>query len=670
MAIFIPEWAKVSGKHMHMKQVLNSLDASYVIRRSLSVDSSPADFFIQHLTFGWLAIAAEDIDFKELDPAQLFVSPQRLQLEQRLEKLGQLSDRSSADTSRRLAVCVVMWSCSSAEVEVLSQAYATRYSVEWLSREAFMSLSAEQLKARLSWITVEAGHDLLCAYFPEAEIPVTCTARGLMRRDNKSKLNRIFLDFEQEWASKLDLDIPEAASQDAKDFSLRLINGVAGSGKTLIALHRALMLAEKYPDEQFLMLIFNTPIVADIKEKLHRTRGGIPANLEINTFFSWASAQWFRMFNTYPKMVSDPSVITDWIKYHRPKWPELDFTDKQLLDELDFINDSMIFSEVAYLKALRQGRKFSLKPKERAQVWALYEYVSKSLRSAQGMMWSALSKEICIFQSHHRLILKYKHVMIDEAQFFAPSWFRLVKLSLKQDGQLFLCADPNQGFMKNRLSWKSAGLDVAGRTKRLHRSYRTTRQILQAACGVIASLDHPDKTDYLAPDFKGMPEGPEPILMYTHSPQDAVDRLVNEVTKAHRGDHVPLPAMLIIFGEKIDRNLLYNQLCWEFSMNSLWWFNKEDQKKAPVDGYGKEYLRMTSVGSATGLEGGIVFLLGIEELFGDVRLLDLSEDEREELHEKNRRMLFMAMTRAGHQLVFIASQPLPAEMEKLFKVVM
>lgn len=105
---------------------------------------------------------------------------------------------------------------------------------------------------------------------------------------------------------------------------------------------------------------------------------------------------------------------------------------------------------------------------------------------------------------------KYDHVLIDEAQFFAPSWFQAVRLAMCERSSLFLCADPNQGFMKNRLSWKSVGLDVSGRTtKKLRRSYRTTQAILASANRILAQYAQGDPDDFLVPDLSGMEPGVE-----------------------------------------------------------------------------------------------------------------------------------------------------------------
>ena len=265
---------------------------------------------------------------------------------------------------------------------------------------------------------------------------------------------------------------------------------------------------------------------------------------------------------------------------------------------------------------------------------------------------------------------RYGHILVDEAQFFAPSWFHVVKLSLAQHGQLFLCADPNQGFLKSRLSWKSAGLEVSGRTKKLRRSYRTTRAILETATAVLEALGgQGDREDHLEPDLDGMAAGARPVLLHADSPQDALDRLVNELAAlAGEGGATPLGAFLVIYGKGVDRRMLHDRLVGWFGAAKVWWLNHSAQKKVPPQGCGAELLRMAYLDTATGLEAGCVFLIGVERLFFSAGAAGAGGGEQAERGEADARKLYMAMTRAGQRLVVVSSQRLPTEIEALFEL--
>ena len=97
-------------------------------------------------------------------------------------------------------------------------------------------------------------------------------------------------------------------------------------------------------------------------------------------------------------------------------------------------------------------------------IWVLYELTVAAMSNPEGYLPSHYIRELALIE-HTTVLQKYDHVLVDEAQFFAPSWLQLVRQSLCVGGSIFICADPNQGFLKSRLSWKSVGFNVRGRTK-------------------------------------------------------------------------------------------------------------------------------------------------------------------------------------------------------------
>ena len=646
---------------MRLRSILSSLSDGYIVRRPLPFVECPVDLFIEHREKGWLAIIVSPATFAELRGGLLFGSPQRTLFESRIERLRNLT-RSVPG----LASLVVMWACSTDEVKHLTSHYE---GLRLVSREQLATGVGQLVDEIGSGLPLESEQSLLGNWFPEAEIPAPCTTRRFLSRSDDATLPRFFLDPQQEWATKLDLEPSDEGRGLASDFSVRLINGVAGSGKTLIAVHRALLLAKLFPQQKILVLIHNTPIVADLNDRLSRAYDGRPGNLEILTFFGWARGQWRLLFGSSPRMPDDTQTVLELVRLHLTRYPALTLSDEQLLEELDFINDRLIRDQDAYRTANRAGRGFALRESERNDVWALYEKVSRALNTGGLRLWSALPREICLAADRHGSLQRYDHILVDEAQFFAPSWFQLVQFALSGHGQLFLCADPNQGFMKNRLSWKSVGLNVAGRTRKLRHSYRTTKAILETASAMLTILlGSRDDEDYLEPIYDGMEQGVKPMLLYAESPQDALDRLVRELAALVDQKGMPLSAFLVIYGENVNRGALHAQLCNRFGHDRVWWLNDRFQKKEPPGDRSGEHLRMAYVDTATGLEAGLVFLIGMEPQFLLEPLrADASETQRERL-EANARKLYMAMTRAGQRLFVVSSQRIPGTMETLFDV--
>lgn len=662
MTTFIPERVGVSGaRNIHIKRTLSALGDDYVVRTPIRRSKWLPEFFIQHPKDGWLAIAITDTPFSALVGEQLFENEERSAFERLLADFQAFPAVSEAGDDQPVKL-ILMWKCSQEEVRSISQPYLARFGIRLLSKSQFLELGAKLVSRLLAPIGAGSEQIILSRYFPEAEIHAACTTRGSFFRDNSAKLQKFFLDHQQEWAAKLDLEPPREQNEAAKDFSIRLVNGVAGSGKTLIALSRALLLADLYPNQRILVLIHNTPVVADIKAKLFRTRGELPTNLEINTFSAWAHRQWRNIYRTTLKLNDKARNVEELITHFRTRWPELEQTESRLREELDFINESLLTEADQYLAINRVGRGFALRQKERIAVWALFQAVTSALAKSGLKLWSAVPREICLATDHER-IEKYDHVLIDEAQFFAPSWFQAVRLAMREGSSLFLCADPNQGFMKNRLSWKSVGLDVSGRTKKLRRSYRTTQTILASATRILAQHAQGDPEDFLIPDLTGMGAGTSPRLIYTDSPQDSIDRLINELSAAVGGGTVTLADILVIYGDKVQKSLLYGRLCKRFSADSVWWLNKDQYRKKPPAGYGRDYLRLANLETATGLEGAIVFLIGIEGILYDGEMPGIGKEERVAVAEENARKFYMAMTRAGQHLILLSSQRVPAFIE-------
>ncbi|MET0981505.1 MAG: DNA/RNA helicase domain-containing protein [Telluria sp.] len=652
MALFIPEWTRASGRQLQVKRVLNGLDEATVVRTPLRGELEAPALFVEHAERGWLALAIVDTPFDALDARQLFASDARSAFDAQLQGWR-------AALPEALPLLVLLWACSEEDAALLAAQLGAPAGVRLLSRERYLERGAAGLAALQRPLPPADEEGLRARFFPESLLPLAPVARKRFQRSNGASLGGLFLDAQQEWATKLDLDLnlslPGEQAQAALDASVRLVNGVAGSGKTLIALSRALLLAEMHPRERVLVLIHNTPIVADIRERLHRARGTLPANLEITTYSAWVHRQWRKLYRAPLQMPDDPGYLPGLVRSLRLRWPELKLPDAQLVEEFDFLNEMLVTSEAEYMDTSRAGRGFALRAKERSEVWGLFAAVTTALQEQGLRMWSAVAFEVCRAPGHAALE-RYEHILVDEAQFFAPSWFHTVKLALRPGGRLFLCADPNQGFMKSRLSWRNAGLDVAGRTKKLLRSYRTTQAILHTAGTLLARAVQADPEDYLEPDFTGMEEGAAPILLRVASPQDAVDRAVNEIVALAAGHRLPLSAFLVIYGGDTPKQLLYRRLCRALGADRVWWLNKD--KKQPPAGYGPDYLRLANLETATGLEGGVVFLLGMESLLAPGETAAREADARK---------LYMAMTRASHRLVVLSTEEVAPEAQALFR---
>jgi hypothetical protein len=101
-----------------------------------------------------------------------------------------------------------------------------------------------------------------------------------------------------------------------------------------------------------------------------------------------------------------------------------------------------------------------------------------------------------VFRKGHGDAAFYDAILVDEAQDFSPTWFRCILAAMKEpvDGNLFITGDGSQGlYSRGQLSWKKLGVRAQGRTRRLERNYRNTREILEAASPFAAAGTEDDE---------------------------------------------------------------------------------------------------------------------------------------------------------------------------------
>ncbi len=251
---------------------------------------------------------------------------------------------------------------------------------------------------------------------------------------------------------------------------------------------------------------------------------------------------------------------------------------------------------------------------------------------------------------------QYDFILVDEAQFFAPIWFEIIKRILAPaGGRLFMVADPTQGFLNRRQSWLASGLDVRGRTHRLDRSYRTTRAILEFATRMYQLRLPDDDEALIAPTLQHMPGGAPPQIIQLTSEQDEATRVVDEI-RALRAAGVPPEHILVLHASWQGVERLLGRLRGEFGPAAA----VNPKTAAPGN-----HIRVCTLNAATGLESPIVFVMGTHALCEAEQSVRLSAEERAELIRENTRKLYMAFTRAGQRLALTFVGQLPPVFQQL-----
>jgi len=488
-------------------------------------------------------------------------------------------------------------------------------------------------------------------FTPEVVVPAEMTVRPEVKRRREAGLTDYLLDYDQEKAVKLDLELPADDQALPGDMRLNIINGVAGSGKTLILLYRLRLLLHLYPEKRFLVLTHNRPLSRDMESRFTKLEGRTPENIEWRTFSAWCYQHW----NPNQKW-KDPLSMSARKRIMDEIWrghlQDTTISAQMFQSEVDWLKDQVPISRKDYLSIERRGRGFRLNEELRQKVFDSLMAYQALLKSQNKLDWGDVPRLLWKFTESGEVKLpEYDIILIDEAQFFAPLWMKLIQKALHpKSGHLFLVADPTQGFLGRGASWKSIGLEARGHTHNLRKSYRTTREIMQFAT-LLYRLRLPDEKDddILIPDILNMPNGAFPEILSLTSSQDEVARVANEVELLVK-QGFPKKHLLLLHIDGTGVKRLIQAI--------------EDRlgKGAATDAketFPGDYVRVTTINAGAGLESQIVFLVGLKQLFEEEQSLRLSDEERESLIRDNSRKLYMAATRAGQRLVLTYSGELP-----------
>ncbi len=236
------------------------------------------------------------------------------------------------------------------------EASGTTPAYAWLDREWVLGRGVEAWEELLP--PAPPGEDdlhiLRSEFSPEVIVPAAFVARARPRRHRTAPaLADYLLDYEQEAVLKSDLDLVAEGSQLSRDFSIQLINGVAGSGKTLILLYRLRLLQSRFPRKAYQVLTHNRPLIHDMRARYAQLNGAGVSAVGWNTFMRWCRRQWPKdeAFEVLPDYRRARLVRAIWAEHLRGSGVSL----RMLQGELGWVKDLGIARHEDYMEAGRQG---------------------------------------------------------------------------------------------------------------------------------------------------------------------------------------------------------------------------------------------------------------------------------------------------------------------------
>ena len=257
------------------------------------------------------------------------------------------------------------------------------------------------------------------------------------------------------------------------------VGGTAGTGKTVVALHRAQWLARSNPDHQVLLTTFSPFLAANLSQKLDRlvadpsVRGRIVVDV-----LSGVAVEMFRESGGSSAVTTGQDVMLVLDELQREIGE--DFDARFLKHEWDEVVDAWNLTNwEAYRDVPRLGRKTRLGVKQREKLWGIFERTRARLKerdlTTEAMVYAAVA-DAC------DRIECFQHIVVDEAQDLGVAELRFIQsLAGQHKDGLFFAGDLGQRIFRSPFSWKSQGVDIRGRSFTLKINYRTTERIRRQA---------------------------------------------------------------------------------------------------------------------------------------------------------------------------------------------
>lgn len=431
------------------------------------------------------------------------------------------------------------------------------------------------------------------------------------------------------------------------DFSgpARVLGG-AGTGKTVVAMHRAKRLAgEAASGRKILFTTFTRNLADDIRDNLRKI-ADVPLmkNIEVVNLDAWVAS--FLREQGYEYMISYGDELDRvWDEAIAAAGGMLDYTKNFYIDEwIRVVQAQEAYTKEKYVRASRIGRGLRLDRIRRMKVWSVFEEFmnlmdERKLRDSEYAMY-----ECRIILERQHLAGRYENIIVDEGQDLSPSAYRLIRALAGEPhkNDIFIVGDAHQRIYRNKAVLSKCGINVRGRAKKLRINYRTTEEIRKYAFGLLKGLSFDDMDeDYDDGDkCQSLTHGNLPEIKRFHTPEEELEFIVGEIKELEAAGvqrkNICIVARTHKLIESYKEGLRNNQIdIFEIKANK-------------VDDRSFDGVRIATMHRVKGLEFNYIFAVGVNNkaLPNGVRS-DFSDDvSLEEFETGEKCLLYVALTRA------------------------
>lgn len=355
---------------------------------------------------------------------------------------------------------------------------------------------------------------------------------------------------------------------------VRVLGG-AGTGKTVLAMHRAKWLAENRAlgGKKVLFTTFTRNLAFDIEENLKTLcSANTMAKIEVKNLDAWVGG-FMRTRKLEHRIVYDrkqDGALQAWQSALATKDATLDLPDSFYSDELEQVVLAQgITTLEQYRTARRIGRGVILSRAKRDAVWPVFEEYrgQLALRKLKEVddAYREISEMIATEQDSEDSDLGYASIVVDETQDFGPQALKLLRAMIVQGpNDLFFVGDGHQRiYSRNRAAMSRCGIDIRGRSRKLYLNYRTTDEIRHQAVALLegCEIDDLDDGQDESKRYKSLSHGPQPEMRKTSGIEEAAQAATAFIQhwRSEQAEHESLSFCVVSNSEK-SRDALGQQL--------------------------------------------------------------------------------------------------------------
>lgn len=400
----------------------------------------------------------------------------------------------------------------------------------------------------LSWLTEGIGIDEVLELCIEEQsvaeaktddlaqaLDMPATLKSFVVVDGEDELRRIMAEPLEKWRVFLH---PTQRKIVRKNYSgaARVLGG-AGTGKTVVAMHRAKQLASRFDSHQrILFTTFTANLAADIRENLKKICSLEELRkIEVIHLDAWVNQ--FLKESGFTAQIGYDEVI-------EPLWEQAVLLANNGLDlDVNFYEEEwnrVVIAQEAlslekYIKATRNGRGTRLDRKKRMLVWKVFDHYQNLMKEKQVRDINTAMYESTKLLQAAGARPRYAHVIVDEGQDFSDNAYRLLRALAgeEHENDLFIVGDSHQRIYRNHPTLSKCGINVRGRSSILKINYRTTEEIRRYAFALLngISFDDLDEDVDLGDRCQSLTHGEKPIIKNFKDASGEFDYIVKEIKK-------------------------------------------------------------------------------------------------------------------------------------------